>query len=115
MPNDIARLTKLLLKFRQERNWKRFHKPKDMALSLVLEAAELLEHFQWKTDKQSRTHVAKNKEAVADELADIFNWVVLLSHDLGIDIVNASERKIAKNGKKYPAGKRGAPSKSRTA
>ena len=105
--NDIARITQLLLKFRQERNWKRFHKPKDMALSLVLEAAELLEHFQWKTDAQAKAHIAKNKEAVADELADVFNWVVLLSHDLGVDLARASEGKIEKNRKKYPVTKAG--------
>ncbi len=103
--SDIARLTDLLLRFRRERDWKRFHKPKDMALSLVLEAAELLEHFQWKTDKESRTHIAKHKEAVADELADVLNWVILLSHDLDIDILKAAEKKIGKNGRKYPAGK----------
>lgn len=102
---DIARITQLLLQFRKERDWKRFHKPKDMALSLVLESAELLEHFQWKTDKQVKAYTAKNKEAIADELADVFNWVVLMSHDLKIDIVQTAEKKILKNGRKYPMGK----------
>lgn len=101
---DIPRLTKLLLQFRKERGWDHFHKPKDMALSLVLEAAELLEHFQWKTDAQAKAHIRKHKEAVADELADVFNWVILLSHDLGIDIVRSAEKKIGKNGRKYPVG-----------
>lgn len=73
-----------------------------MALSLVLESAELLEHFQWKTDAQARAHVRKNKEVVAEELADVFNWVVLLGHDLGIDLFEAAEKKIVKNARKYP-------------
>ncbi len=112
MPDaSIARLTELLLRFRRDRGWQHFHKPKDMALSLVLESAELLEHFQWKTDRQAKIHIKKNKEAVADELSDVLNWVLLLSHDLDIDILKASEKKIVKNAKKYPIGKKGPFSK----
>lgn len=103
--SDIETVTKKLLKFRKERDWKQFHKPKDLALSLVLEAAEVLEHFQWKSEKEIQGYVKTHKEEIGEELADVFNWVLTLSHDLGIDIVKASKAKIRSNGKKYPVKK----------
>jgi dCTP diphosphatase len=93
------------MRFRDERDWKQYHKPKDMALSLVLEAAELLEEFQWKGEAAALEHVKKNKEAVADELADVLYWVLLMAHDFEIDLVKAAEKKLRKNAKKYPVRK----------
>lgn len=103
--SDINDLVKELLAFREAREWKKFHRPKDMALSLVLEAAELLELFQWKSEKEVEEYVKNNKNKISEELADVFNWVILMSHDLSIDIMKASQNKIKHNHKKYPVVK----------
>lgn len=103
--NDIQRLTQKLIEFRDARDWKKFHNPKDIALSLTLEATEVLEHFQWKNGKKLDAYIKTHKNDIAEELADVFNWVLLLSDYLSIDIVSASEKKIKKNEKKYPVGK----------
>jgi NTP pyrophosphatase (non-canonical NTP hydrolase) len=95
-------LTKKILKFRNERNWKQFHNPKDMAISLVLEASEVLEHFQWKNKEEMEEYIKTHKEHIAEELADVLYWVLLMSHDLKIDIIKASEKKLKKNIEKYP-------------
>jgi len=101
----IKKLTGKILAFRDERNWKQFHNPKDVAISLSLEAAELLEHFQWKNPKEIKKHIKTNKSAIADELADVLYWVLLLSHDLGIDVLAALDQKLKKNALKYPVEK----------
>ena len=98
-------LIQIVREFRDERDWKQFHTPKDMALSLLLEAGELAEHFQWKSDGQSWEHIDDNKDAVSDELADIFYWVLLLAHDFDIDLENALRSKMTKNREKYPIDK----------
>ena len=103
--DPIKRLTKDLIDFRNERDWEQFHNPKDLALSLVLEAAEVLEHFQWKNDKELHDYAKTHKDDIGEELADVFNWVLIMCHDLGIDIAKASEKKIEKNKKKYPVHK----------
>ena len=103
--DNIKRLTKKLIDFRNARDWKQFHNPNDVAVSLALEAAEVLEHFQWKNGKELNDYTKTHKDDIADELADVFNWVLILSHDLSINIVEASSRKIEKNKKKYPVDK----------
>ncbi len=103
---DIKELIQKIEKFREERNWKQFHNPKDMALSLVLEASEVLEHFQWKNNKEEMDeYIKNNKEEVGDELADVLYWVLSMSNDFDIDIKKAIEEKIKKNEKKYPIEK----------
>ena len=102
---EIDRITKKLLAFRRSRDWEQFHNPKDLALSLVLEAAEVLEHFQWKSEKETQGYIKTHKKELGEELADVFNWILTLSHDLGVDILKASEAKIRSNGKKYPVKK----------
>jgi dCTP diphosphatase len=102
---DIKRMTRDVLKFRDERDWGQFHNPKDVAISLVLEATELLEHFQWKTPKEITAHLKACKEDISDELADVLYWVLVLGHDLKIDIPGALRRKLVKNAKKYPVAK----------
>ncbi|OGM94046.1 nucleotide pyrophosphohydrolase [Candidatus Wolfebacteria bacterium RIFOXYD12_FULL_48_21] len=98
-------LTQKIVAFRDERDWKQFHNPKDEALSLVLEAAEVMEHFQWKSAEEMQKHVTDQKEEIGAELADVFYWVLLMSHDLDINIADALENKIKKNAEKYPVEK----------
>ena len=100
-------LVKKALDFRKVRNWEQYHSAKNVALSIVLEAAELLEIFQWKTDEEAKELLndPAKKEEIADELSDILLYSILMSHDLGIDILEAANKKIDKNSKKYPVEK----------
>lgn len=101
----MKKLTEKILKFRDARDWKQFHNQKDMAISLSLEAAEVLEHFQWKSKEEVEEYVKKNKNEIGKELADVLYWVLLMSNDLGIDIKKISEQKLQENAKKYPIKK----------
>lgn len=103
--NSIAELTSRIIEFRDARNWKQFHNPKDLSISLVLEATEVLEHFQWKNMEEMEKHVEGAKEEIGDELADTLYWLLLISHDLKIDILAALDRKMKKNEEKYPINK----------
>jgi dCTP diphosphatase len=102
---EISTLTKKIKKFRDERDWQQFHNHKDMALSLVLEAAEVLEHFQWKSQREVEKHGAACKMEIADELADVAMYLFELADNLGIDLPEAIEHKLIKNAKKYPVEK----------
>lgn len=102
---DIADLQQRIIAFRDARNWKQFHNPKDLAISLVLEATELLEHFQWKTDAETKLHLSHHKSEVSDELADVLYWLLLMAHDLEIDLDQAVKHKLVKNEAKYPVEK----------
>lgn len=102
---DIKKLAAAVLKFRDERDWKQFHNPKDVSISLALEAAELLEHFQWKTPAEIKAHIKAEKEGISDELADVLYWVLVLGHDLDIDLGAALKKKLVKNAQKYPVHK----------
>lgn len=103
--SDIQQLTDMIVKFRDARDWKQFHNPKDLALSLVLESSEVLEHFQWKNPEEIEKYVIEAKADIGEELADVLYWVLLMSHDLDIDIAKALEGKIAKNNARYPVEK----------
>lgn len=103
--SDLKKLTDKIIKFCEERGWNPFHNPKDCALSLTLEAAELLEHFQWKNGQQVEEYIKENKAEIADELIDVLWWVLMIARDLDVDIEKAFERKIKKNEQKYPAEK----------
>ena len=103
--DNIQRLTKRIVAFREARDWKQFHNPKDLALSLILEAAEVLEHFQWKNKKEIDEHAKVHKNDIGEELADVLYWVLLMSKDLKIDIAKALDKKMDQNEKKYPIGK----------
>jgi len=102
---NIEELTNLVRKFRDDRDWKQFHNPKDCALSLVLEAAEVMEHFQWKSKEEIESYIKTNKQEIGEELADVLYWVLLLSYDLEIDLSAAFVDKLEKSGKKYPIEK----------
>jgi dCTP diphosphatase len=103
--SDIKDLTKRIIDFRNARDWKQFHNPKDVALSLVLEAAEVMEHFQWKNKEEIEKYIETNKAEIGEELADVLYWILLMSHDLKIDVLEALEKKILKNEEKYPVEK----------
>lgn len=104
--SDIKNLTRKINKFVKDRDWKQFHNHKDMALSLVLEAVEVLEHFQWKASIKDINKHAKHKKAdIADELADVAIYLFELADNLEIDIAKAVEAKLKKNSAKYPVDK----------
>ncbi|MEY4440584.1 MAG: hypothetical protein RLY49_210 [Candidatus Parcubacteria bacterium] len=103
--NPIQRLTQKIVEFRDARNWKQFHNPKDLALSLVLEAGEVMEHFQWKNKEEMDKYLVDKKEEISEELADVLYWILLMSHDFDINIEEALERKLDINNQKYPIEK----------
>lgn len=105
MSTDFEGIQQKIVAFRDARDWKQFHNPKDLALSLVLESAELMEHFQWKNQGEVLDHIKKNKEDIEDELADVLYWVLLIAHDLDINLEEASNRKLQKNDEKYDVKK----------
>ncbi len=102
---NINDLTKRIIDFRNARDWKQFHNPKDVSLSLVLEATEVMEHFQWKSKEEIKKYIKTNKAEIGEELADVLYWVLLMSYDLKIDVLEALEKKILKNEEKYPIEK----------
>ncbi len=102
---DIKKLQDLVVAFRDERDWKQFHNPKDLAVSLSLEAAEVLEHFQWKNAVEMKAHVESHRAELGEELSDVLFWVLLMANDLEIDITDAFVKKLQKNGQKYPVEK----------
>jgi len=103
--DPIKRLTKKIVTFRDRRKWKQFHNPKDLSISLVLEATELMEHFQWKNVQEMDDHVKTNKIEISEEIADVLYYLLLMSHDMKIDVEKALDRKIEINNKKYPVEK----------
>jgi NTP pyrophosphatase (non-canonical NTP hydrolase) len=95
-----------LIDFRRERDWEQFHTPKDLAISLSIEASELLEWFQWNNEEQITQKLNSDKrEALEDEVADVVAYLTYLCHDLDIDINKVVEAKIIKNALKYPIEK----------
>ena len=103
--SDFNQLTKRIVDFINDRDWDQFHNPKDLALSLVLESAEVMEHFQWKNNEEMEEYLKVAKDDVGEELADVLYWVLLMSHDLKIDIIDALDKKMKKNEEKYPIKK----------
>ena len=102
MTSDLTALVSLIRQFALERDWEQFNSPKNLACSLSIEAAEVLEHFQWLTDSQSRELPAAKVQAVALEAADVFLYLLNLADKLGIDLVAAAQQKLLINGQKYP-------------
>jgi NTP pyrophosphatase (non-canonical NTP hydrolase) len=91
--------------FVRERDWEQFHSPKNLAMALTVEAAELLEVFQWLTEEQSRKPEPEAHAAAEKEIADILVYLVRIADQLGIDPVAAANRKLGENAKKYPVDK----------
>jgi NTP pyrophosphatase (non-canonical NTP hydrolase) len=102
---NTDKLLKKILAFREARDWKQFHNPKDLAISLSLEASEVLEHFQWKSKEEINEYIKTNKEQIGEEIADVLYWVILLANDINIDLEKAFNKKMEKNEKKYPVKK----------
>ncbi len=105
MKNQINELKNEVIAFIQERDWEQFHNPKDLTQALTIEASELSELFLWVSQENSYETVKEKREAVSDEMADIFAYLLSLSNVTGIDLEEALKNKIEKNRKKYPADK----------
>ena len=100
--SDIQKLTDHIIKFRNARDWEQFHNSKDLAIAIGIEASELNEIFLWKTTEEAEQ---SDKEKIADELADIFIYGIMLAHKHGFDIEEIIMNKMKKNGEKYPVEK----------
>lgn len=98
-------LTAQVVAFRDERDWKQYHSPRNLAVSIAIEAGELLETMQWSSDETLAEDVAKRRDEIREELADVMIYCLLMAHDLGIDPAEAIESKLAHNDAKYPAAK----------
>ena len=99
---SLGKFMNRVVTFRDERDWRQFHKPKDMALSLMLEAAELGEVFQWMSDQETEQAMDHLRERIGNELADVLYWVLLIAHDCRVDLAEACEKKMVENERKYP-------------
>ena len=97
--SDIAKLTQKLIAFRDARDWKQFHNPKDLAIALSIESSELLEAFLWKTSEEASI------EKIKEELADVFAYAFLLANECGLDVSEIVSAKIEANKLKYPVDK----------
>lgn len=102
-PHDLTLLRDKLRVFAAERDWEQFHTPKNLSMAMMVEAAELLEHFQWLTPAESACLSAEKKQAVGEELADVLLYLTRLSDTLGIDLLDAALHKLDKNAQRYPA------------
>lgn len=112
--SELDDLQRRLREFARVREWEQFHSPKNLAMALIVEAAELVEHFQWLTQEQSRTLPPEKMAEVEQELADVFIYLLRISDMLGVDLMHAAEKKILVNERKYPADKVRASSKKYT-
>ena len=100
--DDIPALQAALRTFAREREWEQFHSPKNLAAALSVEAAELLEHFQWLTEEQSRNMPPGKRAQAAEEVADVLLYLLQLADKLGIDPLDAAWKKLETNSEKYP-------------
>lgn len=103
--NDFNALRDRLKTFARERDWEQFHSPKNLAMALIVEAAELLEHFQWLTLEQSESLASDKRREVELEMADIFIYLMRLCERLDVDLLKVVNEKIKMNEEKYPADK----------
>lgn len=102
---DIQKLTQMVINFRNERDWKQFHNPKDSAIALVSEAVEVLDELKWKNPEEVKKYLEQNKSKIGDELCDVLFWVLLMIHDLDINLEKQFKSKMKENNKKYPVEK----------
>ena len=105
MADSLFELRGRINAFVTERDWAQFHTPKNLAMAMIVEAAELVEQFQWDTPQESQQLTPEKREAVSHELADTFVYLLRIAEVLGIDLIEAANQKIELNAKKYPADK----------
>jgi NTP pyrophosphatase (non-canonical NTP hydrolase) len=105
MADSLAELRQKIDAFVNERDWAQFHSPKNLAMAMIVEAAELVEHFQWNTIQESYEISTEKRQEVAHELADTFVYLLRLAEVTGIDLIQAANEKIALNAIKYPVEK----------
>ncbi|MBR0622629.1 MULTISPECIES: nucleotide pyrophosphohydrolase [Bacillus] len=99
---EIKDLIHSINQFRDDRNWRQYHNPKDLAISISIEAAELLEDFQWKSNEEA---LEANEENIKEEIADILIYSIMFCSDLNLNVKEIIEEKLMKNGQKYPIEK----------
>ena len=105
MSDRLDVLRERLREFVRERDWEQFHSPKNLAMAMIVEAAELVEHFQWATEQETRELSAEKLAEVEQEVADTFIYLLRLSDVLGVDLIAAAHDKMDRNARKYPADK----------
>ena len=105
MSDSLVELRSRINQFVKERDWDQFHSPKNLAMAMIVEAAELVEHFQWDTVEESRQLDDEKREKVRHELADTFVYLLRIAEVTGIDLIEAANRKIDLNAQKYPVEK----------
>ncbi|MEJ2425033.1 MAG: nucleotide pyrophosphohydrolase [Candidatus Thiodiazotropha sp.] len=103
--DSLKNLNQRLKAFAQARDWEQFHTPKNLAMAMIAECAELVEHFQWLTPEQSMDLPEEKRDEVALEMADILIYLIRCAERLDIDLIDAVERKVAINESRYPADK----------
>ena len=102
---DVDELQQRLREFADARDWEKYHSPKNLVMAMSVEMAELMEHFQWRTEQQSLDLDTKTREKVALEMADVLIYLVRMADRCGIDLDHAVEKKLLLNGQKYPVVK----------
>ena len=102
--SSIKEITRKIVEFREAREWKKYHTPKNLGLSLIIELGELFELIQWQSNDEIKKETEKIYPQLQDELADVAIYLLLLSHELGVDLEDAILSKIKKNWQKYPVG-----------
>ena len=103
MTYEVDQLLTEILKFRRDRDWEKFHTPRNLAISISLEASELLENFQWQVGEEPIT--PEVKQNVSEEMADIFIYLLSMSHDLEIDLIETASKKLEESQARYPVDK----------
>jgi len=104
-PHELTQLRDSLRQFAAERDWDQFHSPKNLAMALAVEAAELLERFQWVTEEDSKRLPPAELALVREEMADVLNYLIRLADKLDVNLLEAAREKIALNAQKYPVDK----------
>ena len=102
---NLSELQEIIRQFCEARDWDQFHNPKDLAISLSLEASEVLEHFQWKSAREMKEHLVDGKDEIGHELADVLYWVLLLANKANVNLTEAFDSKMVHNETKYPVEK----------
>ncbi|MGH8766063.1 MAG: nucleotide pyrophosphohydrolase [Burkholderiales bacterium] len=103
--SEFQQLGARVRRFVEARDWRQFHSPKNLSMALAVECAELMEHFQWLTEKQSRNPGKRQLREIGKELADVQIYLIRLSQELGLDLVEVSRKKLVENARKYPVAR----------